>query len=87
MEELNINKMLANYMESDFSLANPQQEFPGSMELFKSPDIWTGDTGATNHTTFSKEGGKNGRESSISTHEITRGVVRLDLELDVECIH
>ena len=57
-EELYIDNMLANYMESDFYLANPQQAFPGSMELLKSPDIWIGDTGATNHTTFSKEGKK-----------------------------
>ena len=43
-EELYIDNMLANYMESDFYLANPQQAFPGSMELLKSPDIWIGDT-------------------------------------------
>ena len=33
MEELNMNAMLSNYMESHFSSANPQQAFPGSMEL------------------------------------------------------
>ena len=59
MEELNIHSMLANQMGMDFSLATPQQAFPGSMELLKSPDIWIGDTGTTNHTTFSKDGANN----------------------------
>ena len=57
------------------------------MELLKSPDIWIGDTGATNHTTFSKEGGKNVKESSISTHRITGDVIRPDKEIDIECDH
>ena len=74
-------------MESNFSLANPQQAFPGSMELLKSPDIWIGDTWATNHTTFSKEGGKNVKESSISTNGIMGDVVWPDKEMDIECDH
>ena len=58
-------------LESNFALGNPQQAFPGNLELLKSADIWIGDTGATNHTTFSKEGAKNVEESSMSTHGIT----------------
>ena len=46
-------------LESNFALGNPQQAFPGSMELLKSADICIGDRRATNHTTFSKEGVKN----------------------------
>ena len=63
MEELNNNEMLANYMESDFSLDNPQKVFPGSIELLKSPDIWIRDTGAIDHISFSKKGGKNVKKS------------------------
>ena len=59
MDKWNIHYMLAGQMGTYFSLANPQQAFLGSMELLKSSDIWIGDTRATNHTTFSKEGAKN----------------------------
>ena len=75
MEELDIHSMLASQMGTNFSFANPQQAFPGSMELLKSSDIQIGDTGATNHTTFSKDGAKNVKESSIATHGITGDVV------------
>ena len=75
------------YMESEFYLANSQQAFLGSMELLKSSDIWIGDMGAKHDTIFSKEGEKNERESSISTHGIAGDVVGPDKELDIECIH
>ena len=68
-------------------MTNPQQAFPGSTELLKSSGIWPGDTGATNHTTFSKENAKNVKESTISTHGITGEMVRLDKEIDIECDH
>ena len=87
MEELDIHSMLASQMGTNFSFANPQQAFPGSMELLKSSDIWIGVTVATNHTISSKEGTKNVKESSITTHEITGDVVRPDKEIDIECDH
>ena len=87
MEELSINEMLANCMESNFSLANPQQSFPGSIELLKLPDIWIGYMEATNCTTFKKEGGKNVKESFISTHGIMGDVVEPDKEMDIEFDH
>ena len=82
MTNLRRNRM---QLESNFALGNPQQAFPGSMELLKSADIWIGDTGATNHTTFSKEGAKNVKESSISTHGITGEIIKPDKEVDIEC--
>ena len=75
MEEFDIHSLLVYQGGTDFSLANPQQAFPSSMELLKSSDIWIGDMGATNHTTFSKEGAKNVKESTISTHGITGEMV------------
>ena len=85
-EMTNWRRNLMN-LETNFALGNPQQAFPGSLELLKSADIWIGDTGATNHTTFSKEGSKNVKESSISTHGITGETIKPDNEIDIECVH
>lgn len=73
---------------SEVHLANSSQiAFPASMQLLNSPDIWIGDTGASSHTLFSKEGSKNERESQVTTRGVTGGRISPALDMDLDCLY
>ncbi len=67
--------------------SNRDKTFPPAMKFLKSPKVWVGDTGATTHSTFSKEAYKNQRESAVSTTGITGGMIKPSIQMDIDCVH
>lgn len=57
------------------------------MKLLERDDIWIGDTGASNHTSFSNAGSKNERESQMLSKGIMGDEIKPGLEMDLECTH
>ena len=67
--------------------SNTDETSPPSMQLLRSPQVWVGDTGATTHSTFSKEASKNQREPTVTTTGITGGLIRPSIQMDIDCMH
>jgi len=56
---------------SRLSIEVAAMEIPATMQALKSVDIWIGDTGASNHCTFSMEGMYNISHKSVATMSAT----------------
>ena len=65
------------------SNVNQQIAVAGSLEILKDPEIWICDTGASNHSTFSKLGCSIERPSNISSQGITGAALKAECEVDL----
>ena len=54
---------------------------------YQQPQVWVGNTGATNHSSFSKEASKNQKESTLSTAVITGGEINQYIQMVIDCVH
>ena len=87
-----LDREVANYSENDaycceLLLVSTANGFNPQPALLKDPQIWIGDTGASNHSTFCKHGSKNHRESKVATVGITGGDVSSTMMVGIDCVH
>ena len=67
--------------------SNTDETSPPSMQLLKSQQVWVRYTGATTHSTFSKEASKNQREPTVTTTGIIGGAIRPSIQMDIDRMH
>ena len=70
----------------EYSLASSMQ-FNATLDLLKSPDIWIGDSGASNHSSMHEEGTKNQKECTTLTMGHSGGETKGEMEADLDVTH
>ena len=70
----------------ELSSVPPEIAIAGSLEIIKDPEIWICDTGASNHSTFSKVGCLAKRLSMTQSQGISGPARKIEYEIDLPSI-
>ena len=66
--------------------ATQELTFPNTENLLRSPNIWIGDSGASMHVSFCKDGSTNMRESDGHTHGVAGEAMKFAGLMDIPCV-